>query len=95
MTAEVWQPWEGGIAQPLMLVGQVGAAHMPSQQPAANPTPHLEDLQQGGEGGVDNTVQRPPLLLVPKLVLAGQEAQHVQRAADARLVLRQCSNRWN
>lgn len=49
---------------------------------------HLEDLQQGGEGGVDHLVQRAALLLVAELVLARQEAQHGQRARDARLVLR-------
>ena len=60
----------------------------PNPYVPARPPPRLEDLEQRGEGGIDDALQRPPLLVVPELVLAGQEAQHVQRARDARLVLR-------
>lgn len=64
------------------------AASTPCTYPPTHPpSTHLEDLEQQGEGGVDHALQRPPLLLVSKLKLAGQEAQGHQGPADPLLVL--------
>ena len=59
----------------------------PRQDSSASTDVHLENGEQQREGGIHNSLQWAAVLLIPKLILAGQQAQHIQRASDALLVL--------